>query len=322
MSTTVPQGLDVRLSITDSCQFRCLYCLPEGERHRHLPDTLSGDEVIQLITRLHQTAGIRKLRFTGGEPLLRKDLPDLIRCAVDLDIPDIALTSNGQQLAERAAELKAAGLQRVNLSLDSLDPATFKRLSRGGDLNKTLEGIRTAQEMRLGPVKLNMVVMRGQNDQELEAMLQFGLETGCEVRFLEMMPVGEAREKFDLQFVSADEIRSRLESLVEWTPLVGELSQSSRNYRVRDARGRETVCGFITSYSHDFCEGCRRMRISSDGYLLGCLARGERQSLRPVLDADDPAPILVELLNDAMTVKTGFRFADGQGADSMAAIGG
>ena len=320
------RDLTVRLSVTSRCQLRCTYCLPEKGCACPSADgiaELPREKLVRLLALLHQEFGVRRVRFTGGEPLLRRDLPELIADVRDLGIPELALTSNALLLAPRIAALRAAGLQRVNISLDSLHPETFARITRGGRLESTLSGIRAAQAAGLGPVKLNTVVLRGVNDSETGALLRFALYSGCHLRFLELMPIGEAVARFDDEYVSAVEIRAGLDKFgYEWQPLPWAPAETSRDYLVRDADGRETICGFIAPTSQPFCAGCRRVRLTSDGFLHGCLAQASRHDLKPLLDLDDctAALQLRKIMTDAFTSKRGERFRTT--IASMAEVGG
>ncbi|MDR2674642.1 MAG: radical SAM protein, partial [Opitutaceae bacterium] len=242
-----------------------------------------------------------------------------------LGIPELALTTNGQLLAARAAALRRAGVRRVNVSLDSLRPDVFAALSRGGVLARTLAGIRAARDAGLGPVKLNTVVLRGRNDTEPPALLRFALRAGCHIRFLELMPVGEAAKNFEREFVPAAEIRSRLDALpgLAWTALPWSPAETSRDWLVRDEDGRETVCGFIAPTSRPFCAGCARLRLTSDGRLHGCLARPGAHDLTPLLAPSGRAGArrrLAEILASAFAQKLGPRFD--RASPLMAAIGG
>lgn len=323
MNNETYYGLTVRLSVTQRCQLRCRYCLPRDGRSQPLAcRALNVREVRTLIQALHDSVGIQKLRFTGGEPLLRSDLSSLIAVAASLRIPDIALTTNGQLLAQQAPILRQAGLHRVNVSLDSLRPQTFAHITHGGRLEKTLAGIRAALESQLYPVKLNMVVMRGVNLDEVNNYLRFGLETGCHVRFLELMPIGIAKSEFANQFVSSKEVRALLATQYVWLPNLDSEQSSSRNWTVCDAHGRTTTCGFISPTSHPFCTQCRRVRISATGELIGCLVRGQSLSVSDAIAAaaNGDNTTLVQRISEAFEMKQGKMFS--AGADCMASIGG
>jgi cyclic pyranopterin phosphate synthase len=320
-------GVVVRLSVTTRCQFRCAYCLPERGHAcaplQHAPE-LPRAALTRLLGLIHAIRPIRRVRFTGGEPLLRRDLPELIGETAALGIPELALTTNGQLLAPRAAALRHAGVHRVNVSLDSLRPDVFAAISRGGSLGLTLAGIRAARDAGLGPVKLNMVVLRGRNDSECQNLLRFALRSGCHIRFLELMPIGEAARNFDRELVPANEIRDRLEIPgLSWTELPWNPAETSRDWLVRDEDGRETVCGFIAPTTQPFCQGCARLRLTCDGRLHGCLARPSEHDLTPLLTLADEAGArhqLAEIFASAFSQKLGPRFD--HAGPLMAAIGG
>jgi cyclic pyranopterin phosphate synthase len=258
-----------------------------------------------LLYHLHALVGITKLHFTGGEPLLRPDLPALVAVGAALGLEDLALTTNGQGLAERALELARAGLRRVNVSLDSLRPDTFAAITRGGELRASLRGIQAAGACGLRPIKLNVVVLRGLNDDEVVSMLDYALESGCRIRFLELMPIGVAAADFERLFVSCPEVFARIADRFRLEPLPYARGATSRDYLATARRGQTTVCGFISPNSRPFCEGCARLRLTADGRLLGCLAKKAHLELRPVLDAalaGDLNP-LAALVQEALAMK-------------------
>lgn len=319
-------GLVVRLSVTARCQLRCTYCLPEnpGRCAQGGGRELAGKALVRLVAALHDRFHVRRVRFTGGEPLLRRDLPDLIEATAALGIAELAMTTNGQLLAPQAAELRRRGLQRVNISLDSLDPVRFGEISRGGSLARTVDGIRAAQTAGLNPIKLNVVVLRGRNDGEVGDFLHFALQTGCHVRFLELMPVGIAASQWATNWVGQDEIRARLEQPgLTWTEMAWSPQETCRDWRVRDRDGRETVCGFIAAVTQPFCASCRRVRITADGGLHGCLASHARHDLRPVLDASTAAVANVRLHSLLRAAFRDKRMGDfTEAVESMCQVGG
>jgi cyclic pyranopterin phosphate synthase len=193
------------------------------------------------------------------------------------------LTTCGQQLAEKASGLKQAGLDRINVSLDSLNPATYAEISRGGVLEKTLTGIVAARQAGLHPVKLNMVVLRGKNDGEVSDLVRFAMKHDCQVRFLELMPIGEAAADFGASFVPSAEVRERLAGTFSLTALPVDPASTSRDFLALDGHGRSTVVGFISPYSEPFCGGCWRLRLTATGFLIGCLARPVGIQLAPLL---------------------------------------
>ncbi len=329
----VPRGLAVRLSVTERCQLRCTYCLPErtpegvlsAKTKAGCSPELPTPDLLALLRLLHETHGIRRLRFTGGEPLLRRDLPELIAGAAELGIGDLALTTNAQRLAHRLPALRDAGLQRLNISLDSLHPETFQRLTRGGRLADTLAGIEAALAHGFQPLKLNTVVLGGINDDEVETLLHFALRSSIHLRFLELMPVGEGGRFFQRQYVSTGETLDRLRragfalEAMAWDP-----RETSRDYRVRAPEGIEGVCGFISPTSQPFCGGCERVRLTAQGHLHGCLARAGHEELHPLLAMPDPdaaRAALRDAVSAAFTRKQkGDRFQET--VSSMSQLGG
>lgn len=326
---TVPDtGRDfaVRLSVTERCQLRCTYCLPErgcGAVRDHGRE-LDHGQIISIIAALRHRHGVRRLRLTGGEPLLRRDIPAIVARVRELGVTDVALTTNGQLLARDALALADAGLTRVNVSIDSMDTEVFRRVTRGGVLARTLGGIDAALEAGLRPVKLNMVVLRGSNDGCTGAVLRHALSLGCELRFLELMPIGVGARNFRNEFVSSAEVRSSLEAQ-GWSfeALPWDFLETSRDWRVRSPDGLSGVCGFVSPSSQPFCDGCRRLRITSDGWLYGCLARNERHDLSPVLGAADVAKgseAWDQILRQALLSKRGAKYVDA--IPHMSMIGG
>jgi len=276
--------LSLRVSVTDRCQLRCRYCMPfDGVTRTSRQEILTFEEIARFAGLVRERFGLTKVRLTGGEPLVRREVEKLVAMLAAERIPDLALTTNGQLLAEKAAALRRAGLRRVNVSLDSLDPATFRELTRGGELGKTIAGIEAALAAGLTPVRLNVTVLRGVNDGELLELARFGLRTGCEVRFIELMPIGEAAELFSEHFVSSADARESIAGTLSLRPAPYRQSESSRNYIAREASEREGVVGFISPGTAPFCSGCRRLRLTPTGRLLGCLAREEGVDIRPLL---------------------------------------
>ena len=245
------------------------------------------------------------MRLTGGEPLLRAGLDRLVAMLAAAGAADLALTTNGQRLAEMAGPLKQAGLNRINISLDSLSPATFAAITRGGILEKTLAGIAAARRAGLDPVKLNMVVMRGENDHEVADLVRFAVEHGCQMRFLELMPIGVAAAGFEDRFVSSAEVLERLAGEFALTELPVDPRSTSRNFVAEDQSGRWTTIGFISPSSQPFCAGCRRLRLTAAGVLLGCLARPTGIPIAPLLRSGSEldAEALVAAVEQALGMK-------------------
>ncbi len=284
---------DLRISVMDRCNFRCPYCMPREtfhDKYRFLNshERLSFDEIVRL-TRLFAHLGVRKLRLTGGEPLLRANLADLIGDLTEIPgIEDIALTTNGVLLAKYAAELKAAGLKRITVSLDSLDPKVFARMSGGFDgVADVLNGIEHAQRAGLEPIKINAVIQRGVNDHTALDLVERFRDTGVIVRFIEYMDVGNRNAWSQDVVVSSKELAAKIAERWPLEPLErdyrGEVAQ---RYRFVDGKGE---VGFISSVTQPFCGDCSRARLSSDGMVYTCLFATHGTSLRDALrsGADD-----------------------------------
>ena len=291
---------DLRISVMDRCNFRCPYCMPREtyhERYRFLGshERLSFDEIVRLA-RLFVQLGVRKLRLTGGEPLLRTNLPDLIGDLTDIPgVEDVALTTNGVLLARYATELKAAGLQRVTVSLDSLDPEVFARMSGGfAGVEDVLKGIEHARRAELTPIKINAVVQRGVNDHTVLDLVERFRGSGVIVRFIEYMDVGNRNHWSEGLVVPSKELLARIAA--RW-PLErlepGYRGEVARRYAFTDGKGE---VGFISSVSQPFCGDCTRSRLSSDGVLYTCLFATHGTSLRDALRGGASDDQLLELI--------------------------
>ena len=280
---------DLRISVMDRCNFRCPYCMPEDKYHKDFQflnsdERLSFEEIVRLA-KIFAEMGVHKLRITGGEPLLRANLPDLIADLSALDgIDDIALTTNGILLAQHAAALKAAGLDRVTVSMDSLDPEVFKQMSGGrGSHERVLEGIREAELAGLTPVKVNAVVKKGVNDSTVIEMLEAFRGTGVIVRFIEYMDVGTINHWQASETVPARELVEKVNERWEITPAERNYhGEVASRYVFADGEGE---IGFINSVSEPFCGSCTRARLSSDGNLFTCLFASSGVDLRSSLRA-------------------------------------
>jgi GTP 3',8-cyclase len=291
---------DLRISVMDRCNFRCPYCMPREtyhERYRFLGshERLSFDEIVR-AARLFVQLGVRKLRLTGGEPLLRANLPDLIGDLTDIaGVQDVALTTNGVLLARYATELKAAGLNRVTVSLDSLDPEVFARLSGGfAALGEVLEGIEHARRAELAPIKINAVVQRGVNDQTVLELVERFRGTGVIVRFIEYMDVGNRNQWRSELVVPSRELVARIGERWPLTALEPEYrGEVARRYAFSDGQGE---VGFISSVSQPFCGDCTRARLSSDGVLYTCLFATHGTSVRDAMRGGASDETLLELI--------------------------
>lgn len=258
----------LRLSVTDRCNLRCQYCLPPGgvELLDH-KDILTYEEMLRL-TRLSLRLNITKVRLTGGEPLVRKGIVDFARQLKELPVPDLCLTTNGTLLAGMAADLKAAGMHRVNISLDTLDAAKFSEITRCGRLEKVMAGLEAALEVGFNPVKINVVTIRGFNDNEIEDFVRLAMERPLHVRFIEYMPV-EREGWRPGAVISSDEVLERVQAAVELDPVPNDPGDGpARRFKPRGGAGE---IGLISPLSHHFCPTCNRIRLTSDGVLLSCL---------------------------------------------------
>jgi GTP 3',8-cyclase len=279
---------DMRVSLTDRCNLRCAYCMPpEGLEWLPKPEVLTGDEVTRLVRIGVELLGIREVRFTGGEPLLRRDLTAIVsQTAALTPRPEISLTTNGIGLARTAAALREAGLDRVNVSLDTLRPEVFRKLALRDRLPDVLDGLEAAAAAGLGPVKVNTVLMRGINDDEAESLLAYCLERGYELRFIEQMPLDAQHGWKRAEMVTAGEIFQRLSQAYDLSPDAE---------RIRGAAPAETFLvdgggvggtarvGIIASVTRPFCGACDRVRLTADGQVRNCLFAREESDLRSAL---------------------------------------
>jgi cyclic pyranopterin phosphate synthase len=295
----------LRISVTDRCNLRCIYCMPEdGVAWRPHEEILRYEE-IETIVQAAADLGISKVRLTGGEPLVRLGIVALVRKIADIDgIDDLAMTTNGILLAHYAQDLTDAGLHRVNISLDTLDSERFRRITRSGDLEDVLRGIEAARQAELHPIKINTVVMRGLNDDEVVDLAAKTLEAGWwNIRFIELMPVGNGElisEEWEEKIVTAREVRARIESALG--PLqparMSTGSGPARYYRLPDGKG---TVGFITPISEHFCYRCNRLRLTADGQLRPCLLSDREIDLRTPLregaDAEEIKALIVQGIN-------------------------
>jgi cyclic pyranopterin phosphate synthase len=286
----------LRVSVTERCNLRCFYCLPRGCDSWRCAEQLSLAETAAAI-RVAVGLGIRKIRITGGEPLVRPGLVDLIRDVATVPgITDLAVSTNGTLLAAHAQALKAAGLMRVNVSLDSLRPEVFRAISGRNDLERVRAGIVAARQAGLLPVKINVVVMRGVNDEELPALIDFAAAHGAQARFIEYMPLGAGR-KWDSSYVSRAEILQRIGSRLASEMPRCAAGEAAAYYPLRD--GGEV--GVISPVSCRFCEMCNRLRLTADGKLRPCLTSDGEVDLRAALRPQPSAEKLTEAFHAAVS---------------------
>lgn len=302
----------LRISLTDRCNLRCTYCLPEGSRgFAPTPLQLSFDHIVRLVS-VASRLGVDRIRLTGGEPLLRPKVPELVaRLKQETQVRDLALTSNGILLASHAQDLAEAGLDRVTVSLDSLDPARFEEITRWGKLDEVWEGIRRAAAVGLGPIKINVVVLKGMNDDEIDRWVELSREQNLILRFLELMPIGAgAAHNIASRFVNLSEVRKRLQRELGLVPISGPAGNGpARYWQIPGAKG---CVGFITPLSESYCDTCSRLRITATGELRPCLAYDDGVPMREVLDSGDESAIEATLRHAVAIKPRGHAWRDGQ----------
>lgn len=277
------QITDLRISITDRCNFRCVYCRSaDPENYRDHGEILSWGE-LERLARIFVGLGIRKVRITGGEPLVRDGLEDFIARLRDIGVQDLSMTTNGHLLADRCANLLAAGLHRINISMDSLDPIKFARITRTRSYETVMRGIDAAQKTRLAPVKINAVLVRGFNEDEVEAFAAFARERGVIMRFIEFMPLDADRHWSRDLMVPAAEVYNRIHAQWPLEQVPHEQSETARKYRFAD--GAPGQIGLIAPVTQAFCGNCSRIRMTADGKIRTCLFSKDDHDLRGLLRA-------------------------------------
>ncbi|MDR7087572.1 cyclic pyranopterin phosphate synthase [Aeromicrobium panaciterrae] len=316
---------DLRVSLTDRCNLRCQYCMPaEGLEWMPTEDTLTDDELNRLIRVGVEMLGVRDVRFTGGEPLLRRGLPAIVAATKALPSgPRTAMTSNGLGLKHIAKALAEAGLDRVNVSLDTTDPETFNKITRRDRLSDVIEGLQAASDAGLAPVKVNAVLLRGINDVEAPDLLRWCIKHNYELRFIEQMPLDAQHGWNRAEMITAAETLALLEEHFTLTPLDGRGSAPAEKFRIDD--GPHTV-GIIGSVTRPFCGDCNRVRLTADGQILNCLFAREESDLRSAMRAGAPDAEIAERWVAAMATKLPGHGIDDptflQSARPMSSIGG
>ena len=271
----------LRISVTDRCNLRCVYCMPDdGIPWLKRTELLSYEEIYR-ITRIMAGLGLTKVRFTGGEPLVRSDIPELVKEISSIkNIEDISLSTNAVLLDKYAEPLKEAGIQRVNISLDTLDAEKFIKISLRHSLEDVLRGIDAAEDVGMIPIKINMVVMKGVNDDELPEFASLTIDKNYTVRFIEMMPLKENLDRQELSYLSTEKIKKAISEVGELIPMERDKSGGpARIFKIKGAKGK---LGFISPLSHTFCSDCNRMRLTATGGLKLCLFN------EPELDFREP----------------------------------
>jgi len=290
----------LRLSVTDRCDLRCFYCLPGDYRNFREPDEWLTFDEIERVIRAYASLGVQRVRVTGGEPLVRKNLPVLVTQLAGIHgIEDLSLSTNAVSLSRQAAALKTAGISRINVSLDSLRTDRFKDITKG-NLDRVMEGLMSAKQAGFYPVKINMVIMKGVNDDEVEDMIEFCIEHNFTLRFIETMPIGDTGRNASSHYLSLQEVKSRLAERYDFIPGVMPGGGPARYVQVA---GTDLRIGFITPISQHFCETCNRVRLAVDGTLYLCLGQEHKFEFRPLLRAGISDSELVDAARAAISLK-------------------
>ncbi|WP_426809218.1 GTP 3',8-cyclase MoaA [Pseudomonas sp. WOUb67] len=300
---------NLRVSLTAACNYACTYCVPDGKRLVAAQDELSADALARGVAYLIEAAGIERLRITGGEPLVSPRLDGFLAAVAKLDLDDISLTTNGQLLARKLPQLQAAGIRRLNVSLDTLDPQAFRRIARGGDLASVLAGMEQASALGMR-IKVNMVPMRGHNLDQVLPLLDYCLERGYELRFIELMRMGHlAREHnaFVQQFVGLEQLLALIGGKHAYVQVDAPLDATALRYAIPGIGH----FGIIANESVPFCRTCSRLRLSSTGWLHGCLSSGNRHFVGDLLEKPrhQALPALQRLLVKALADKQDLAFS-------------
>ncbi|WP_368517768.1 GTP 3',8-cyclase MoaA [Rhizobium sp.] len=292
----------LRVSVTDRCDFRCTYCMAEHMTFLPKKDLLTLEELDRLCSAFI-AKGVRKIRLTGGEPLVRKNIMFLVRklgeSVKNGALDELTLTTNGSQLARHAEELYDSGVRRINVSLDTLDPDKFRTITRWGDFSKVMEGIDAAQKAGL-KIKLNAVALKGFNDTEIPDLLRFAHGRGMDLTVIETMPMGEIEEDRTDQYLPLSQLRTNLEDQFTLTAIPYQTGGPARYVEVTETGGR---LGFITPMTHNFCESCNRVRLTCTGTLYMCLGQNDAADLRTALRASGDDALLHAAIDEAITRK-------------------
>ena len=294
----------VRMSITDRCDFRCVYCMDEEMTFMPREQLLSLEEIVSLLTAFAEL-GVEKIRVTGGEPLVRQGVDWLFKELGALKqmtgLKELTITTNGSQLPKYADDLVASGVDRINISLDSLKADRFKALTRTGDLNRVLAGIDAAKGAGFKRIKLNAVIMKGRNEDEIVDLARFAIKNDLDISYIEEMPLGHVTHERGESYCSSDEVKAALDAEFELISSNANTGGPSRYYQLA---GTNSKVGFISPHSHNFCETCNRVRVTTEGRLLLCLGQEHSVDLRPVM-RDYPGDIirLKQAIIDSMEIK-------------------
>ena len=285
----------LRISLTESCNLRCIYCMPEGVAPKVCGETLTKENIFDIVE-VAVELNIKKIRLTGGEPLLRQDIVEIIQGIKDRGIEKIYITTNGILLSEKIEKLKKAGLKGVNISLDTLDREQFNYITRGGDLERVLQGIEKALNLNL-EVKINSVIMKDINENAIEELAKLTLNNQLDVRFIELMPIGQGKK---FTGISNNEIYDRLEKTFEFDRDYKEIKGVSTYYKLKDSEGN---IGFISPINSCFCETCNKIRLTSDGVIKRCLNSKGNTNIKESLDKNVEKEEIKEILEQEIFKK-------------------
>lgn len=292
----------VRMSVTDRCDFRCVYCMSEKMTFLPRAQVLTLEE-LSALGRAFVDLGVNKIRLTGGEPLVRRNVLKLFQELGTLDgLDELVLTTNGSQLPRMAKPLRDAGVRRINISLDTLDPERFKRITRVGDLKKVRAGIDAALAADFERIKLNAVILKNRNHDEILDLVQFSIDHGIDITFIEEMPLGviDDHDRAEVYY-SSDQVRQDIETRFELLPTAETTGGPSRYFRIPGTNSR---VGFISPHSHNFCEACNRVRVTVEGRLLLCLGQEHSVDLRRVMRANPgDSDALKHAISESMAIK-------------------
>lgn len=291
----------MRISVTDRCDFRCIYCMSEQMNFLPKNQLLTLEEINRIAT-IFISMGVEKIRITGGEPLVRKNVDTLFdKLSKNKDLKELTLTTNASQLLKKAGMLKASGIKRINISLDSLNPLNFKKMTRTGDLNKVLDGIEYAISIGLKQLKLNTVIMKGINDHEIFDLIEFAIKKNIDISFIEEMPLGTTEFSRKSTFTSNDEILEKIKTNYLIDKIKYRTGGPAEYWQILGTKSR---IGLISPHSHNFCEDCNRVRISCKGELFLCLGQDDKIELMPLLRKypNNDQPIKDAILN-SMKIK-------------------
>lgn len=285
----------LRVSLTDKCNLRCVYCMPEKDiEHKCFPKRMSNDEILKIV-KASSNLGVKKVRYTGGEPLVVSGIEELIYNTARIPkINDIAITTNGVLLGDMAKELNKAGLKRANISLDTLREDRFRKITRGGDIKKVFKAIEQCLRLGMTPIKINTVVLKGINDDEIRDFISLTKELPIDVRFIELMPIGEGVKYYNTSAMKTEEILSKIPGLI---PVKSKIVGTADLYKLKNAKGN---VGFISPLSCKFCKDCNKIRLTSDGIIKPCLHSEQEVSVREYINNE---VLLTETIKKAILDK-------------------